>query len=366
MTSYNPQIKLEINEILEDGADVPFNVDFLGGSDTSHSDTNKPLQINCTINNSLGSSQNTCAITITNSLYLEEFRRDPQAQLEKIKGKKLRVRCWGYFDDNNQTASTAMPFVQPAFVGDALEGFDITSSGVNDANLTINAQGHAWLATSGKYRKTWEIGQNYLEIVDEIMGEITFNRGQGQELSTDRPWFIIDDFDLKLEEKELESPLTVNRNPIETLNDICRDLDMVWGVHNNIPYILSRDRASQSDKFLIGLNNQGLENKAVVNYETGLLSIIDYGTDGFSFTHNYDRNLFIGRVVEVSDEPQTGERDTFIAGRIRSVSTTLDNYTGNTMTVQCDYLTDYNPGRPLQAKVVLPERRADNSGLRSK
>jgi len=366
MSSYNPQLFVQIHEILPDGTDLPFEVDFFGGADQNHHAANKPPMINCSITNSLGATQNTMFLTISNSPYIEEFRRDPQAQLERTKGKKLRVRVWAWYDDNESTARSAQPLYQPVFVGDALEGFSVPSDGVNDASIEIQAQGHAWLSTSGKWKNTWLPETSYKTIAEEIMLFFIEERGQGQETNSTFPHFVVDDLDLKLEEKLLESPFTINRNPMEVLNDICRDLDFVWGIHNNIPYIVSRDRPSQFDKLLISPFNQISEEKAEINFETGMDgNNISYGTTGFSFAHNYDRNIFPGRVVEASDEPQTGERGTFVAGRVNSVSTTLNNYAGHTMSIECDYLTEYNPGAPLDSKVVLPERRADNSGLRS-
>ena len=365
MASYNPQLFVEINEIFPDGSDLPFEVDFFGGADQNHHSENKPPVINCNITNSLGATQNTLFLTITNSPYIEEFRRDPQAQLERIKGKKLRIRVWAWYDDNSSLTRTAQPLYQPVFVGDALEGFSVSADGINDASIIIQAQGHAWLSTSGKLKRTWEPGFSYKTIAEEIMLYFIEERGQGQETNSTFPHFVVDDLDLKLEEKLLESPLTINRNPMEVLNDICRDLDFVWGIHNNIPYIVSRNRPSQFDKLLISPFNQISDQKAECNSETGMTSIISYGTIGFSYSHNYDRNIFPGRVVEASDEPQTGERGTFVAGRVNSVNTTINNYTGHSMRIECDYLTEYNPLTPLDSIAVLPERRADNSGLRS-
>lgn len=365
MASFNPQIKVEINEILPDGSDLPFEIDFFEGADQNNHDRNRPPVVNVSTNSTIGATQNIAYITISNSPYIEKFRRDPQAELEKIKGKKLRIRVWAWFDDNGSTAQGAKPFYQPIFVGDSLDGFSVSSSGINDSAIQIQAQGHAWLSTSGKWKKTWEPLTNYLTICEEIMAYFVEEKGQGQESSGDFPWFVVDDFPERLFKKELESPLTINRNPMELLNDICRDLDYVWGVHNNVPYIIAREHVPQQGLFLIGINNQGFDDKAEVNSETGMIGIITYGTNGFSFQHNYDRNLFIGRVVEVSDEPQTGERGTFVAGRIRSVNASANNYTGHKFSIECDYLTEYNPNAPLDSKVVLPIRRADNSGLRS-
>jgi len=366
MANYNPQIKVEINEILPDGSDIPFAVDFFEGADQNYHAANKPIHISCRTTNSLGGGQNSASISIRNPLYLEKFRKDPQAELAKFKGKKLRVRIWAWYDDNGTTALGAQPFNQPVFVGDALEGFSVSSQGVNETSIEIQAQGHAWLATSGKMRKTWEPGVTYLQICEEIMLEFIENRGQGQEDNGQFPHFVVDDFPGRLEGKILESPLTINRNPMELLNDICRDLDYVWGVHNNIPYIVSRERPSRFDKLLVGAVNQFENRVAIISGFTSMSGLINYGTDTFSFSHNFDHNLFIGRVVEVNDEPQTGERGTLVAGRVNQITGSFDNRLGHNMLLDCSYLTNYTRLAPLDSFVVLPERRADNSGLRDR
>lgn len=372
MVAYNPQMMVQLNEILPDGSDIPFEVDFLEGmprgelglGDLTHHSANKPLKVTARIRSDIGGTMNTCSLSINNPLYIETFRKNPQAELNKFKGKKFRLRVWAWYDDNSSLTPIPPAQIWPVFVGDVLDGFNISAQGVNDVEIVINSQGHSWLAGSGKYRKTWKGGTDYFVIVNEIMDEIVNARGQGQETDGSAPQFFVDDFDGKLAGKVLPSSFSVNRNPVEVLNDICRELDMVWGVHNNIPYIVSRDRPFQMDKLPISRENVLREEAVEVNYKTGLISNISYGISGFSFSHNFDKQLFIGRMVEASDEPQTGDGSTFVAGRITSVGAVIDNYDGNVISCNCSYV-DYNEDSPTKSKVILPEKRQDNSGLRN-
>lgn len=365
MFSYNPQLRVEINEILPDGSDLPFQVDFLDGSPQNFTINEQPIHINCSINNTLGASQNTATITISNTSYIEDFRSDPQAEIAKLAGKRLRVRIWAWYDNNIGLQSNPQPFFQPVYVGDIIDGFAVRSRGINDSSVQFKAQGHGWLATSGKLKTRFAAGSNYLDVVTSIMTYFIEERGQGQENNGSAPQFIIDDSIKSLEGKILTSSLSINRNPMETLNDISRDLDYTWGVHNNIPYMLPKAKASSKDSLLIADANLALESVARCSFETGMKGVINYSSDGFSFNHNYDRNIFIGRTIQASDEPQTGGRNTFVAGRVDSCATILDNKSGHSMSVDCSYLKEYNPADPFGATVSLPERRADNSGLRS-
>ena len=379
MQKYNPQIEVQINEILPDGSDIPFEVDFFSGEDKNHHAGNRPINIAANVTNSLGGTQNFCSLTISNPLYIETFRKNPQAEINKFKGKKLRIRVWAWYDDNGVTTKGPQPFDPPVFVGDALNGFTISADDINDAQIQIQAQGHSWLASSGKYKKTWEGGQTYLDVVNDIMLEIVENRGQGQELDGSAPRFIVDDFLEQLVGKELPLSFTVNRNPIEVLNDICRELDYVWGVHNNIPYIVSRKHPFQPDFY--PTNSAMPEEYSPIDYQTGLISNISYGIDNFTFRSLHDRELFIGRVVTVTDAPQTnpggtivngivvappqGADNTAVPGRITEISSVFDNQRGHSMNCTCSYLVNFTKDAPTEAEVVLPERRANNSGLRA-
>ncbi len=365
MTAYNPQLRFELSEITPEGLDVPFAVDFLEGLDPNYHAGNAPLHVTANISSSIGGTQNTASVVINNTPYIETFRRNPQAELAKFQGKKLRLRIWAWYHDNGTTAKSAQPNYPPVFVGDMLEGFTIGAKGINDSALRFTAQGHAWFAGSGKYRMTWPAKTNYLTIVQDIGTYIVGIKQQGKETQQSAPHVVIDDFDEKLLKKELDASFSVHRNPMEVLNDICKQTDMVCGFHNNIPYIVSKDRPFQKPWLPIGLEHNPTAASVDVSGDTGMLSLINYGMLNFGFTHNYDPELYIGRVVTAFDEPQIGIQSTYVAGRISAIDIALDNVNGHRCEVNCSYLKEFDPLAPTESKVVLPEKRADNNGLKA-
>jgi len=363
---YNPQLRVQFTEILDDGSETEFDLDLFGGlSDLRNSGTNKPLHVTASVQKALGGAQDAATLLIHNSPYIETFRQNPQAELERFRGKKLRMRIWAWWDDNEATDPGPEPQTVVVFVGDVLDGFDIISTGITDSAIQVQGLSHSWLVSSGKYQNVWLPETDYFTICIETLEEIVTTRNQGREELGFEQFYIVDDSLERLKDKVLESPYAVNSNPLEVLNKICKEFDYTFGINGNIPYILPKSKPFAAGLLPVDPSNSITAQSIDVSFETGMSSLINYGMYEFSFSHAFTHDFIVGRVVTAFDEPQVNVSSTFVAGRISELSIQLDNMEGHSVETHCQYLYNFNPLSPTEADVTLPEKRADNSGLRN-
>ena len=354
---YNPQLKLEFSLLNDDGNESDMTIDLFQGidgydsSDLNYHAGNKPIAVECNIQKSLGGGQQTADIVIHNSPYIETFRNNYKGELEKIRNQKWRVRIYAWYDDNGSVTQSPRPSDPPVFVGDITEDFVVTSSGINDTSLQLQATGHGWLANSGKMKQTWQAGTTYLEIVNDLFDYMLNEKNYGRETRASTPKKVI------LNTGELNNTFkrgfSINRNPCEVMNDICRDLDCVWGINNNIPYIMLR-----SNYFLNAeapIESQPTEFNYFVDGR-GMTSLVNFSKYTFSFSALWFNNFIVGGTVSQTEAPQVNSQD-LVLGRINEISIKLDNFNGHTTDLTCSYHLG-------AGQVVLPPKRADNSGLR--
>ena len=337
---YNPHIDLEFRVLNDDGSEGA-TVNLTGNQNLNYYVGNKPITIECNVNKSLAAQQQTADIIIHNSPFIEAFRDNYQAVVSSIRTQKWRVRIWAWF--SNSTAPTARP-AEPVFIGDIIEDFEITSSSINDSAIRVQALGHGWLMNTGKYKDSWERGTNYLTIVNDLMTYISVDKkyGNGQ--------FVVQD-NGRLASTTIKRGFTVNRNPAESLNDICRRFDFLWGVNNLIPYMLPRDGSFSAAEFPI---SSTVSNPNVfVNDE--LISLINYSKYTFGYASLWQDNLIIGSIIGETQLPQIFNGDINF-GRINDLNIALSNTgDGHTVDVTCAY---------YDGAVAIPPKREDNSGLR--
>lgn len=357
---YNPQIEIDFSLINDDGSESDMTINLFDGpagdySQLRHHEGWDPLKVDINVNKSLGGTQDRARITIHNTPYIEKFYLDYQAELEKIRIQKWRVRIWAWYSDN--LTLTPRPAMPPSFVGDITEDFSVVPEDITDASIQLECMGHGWLSRSGKMKKTWVAGTTYREIVQDLF-ENMLSKGYGREQRGDTPKYVIK-ADARLG-KTLKRGFSKNRNPCEVMNDICRELDFVWGIHNNIPYITPRDKAFNTllEDYP---TSSALPPTALTNsHETGMSSLINFGKYSYSLSSLYDSGFMPGRYINTRQDPQinigvfTGSVD----GRINEISANLSNYgEGHQIDITCQYVK----GRD----VILPPKRADNSGLRN-
>ncbi len=338
---YNPQLKIELVKLTPEGDEEPIDVQIIP-ADLSHHSGNKPPRCQVNIQKALGSVQQQCTITLHNAPIIEEIRRDFAAFIPKIRDEFWRVKVWAWWANSPDKTE---PDSSPVFVGDISDDFQVQSSGTNDSSLTLTAHGHNYLMRSGKYRKTYPPETSYREIVDDIFAYFVDEKKYG-------PKVVIQDFNGVLEKEKLTRSESVNQNPVEELNNICGDLDFVWGVDAKTLYMLKRD-----EYFLNDLTVDYNKITAAIIYKSGTTSLLGFGKYTFGFETLFDTELSLGKLVAISEYPQFGVPFGNIYGRVNELSYQLDNYSGHKMSVSCQF----SLGDDF---VDLPPRKDDSSGQR--
>lgn len=356
--NYNPQIEIEITEINADGSESPIIglLKEFADTDYRHHDQNKPLTIKASIQKSLGSMQNTCALEVFNAPIIEAIRQDPERTTAEIAKTFYRLRVWAWHDDNGTTTKTARPNIPPAFVGDVLDGFPTPKpSSTTDSSFRIEAISHSWLATSGKMRETWQPNTDWATVTQDIFDYI-ISKGYGRETYQATPKSVIENIVTLplLQAKTFQRHFNMNRNPMETLNDFCRELDLVWGFENNIPYIISRSTYFDTNE----LNQIAVEDDFDVplKQNTGKIGLTSFSTMGFSASGIFDPNFILGVKVSTNDNSQIDSSLLESIGRINELSINLDNEQGHTVDINASYISESTND------VRLPKRRDDTSG----
>ena len=328
--NYLPQMRFDFCEIDKDGQELPTTALTEARLMLSplNSSTNNPLTVSVEVNKTLGSLNDNASVTIQNSPIIEEFRRDYEAVLADLKDKYFRVRIWAWYQAEGQPP----PAMSPVFVGDIVNSFGVKSQGLNDSSFQFVASTGGWLAKTNKYKKTYE-KVSYLDVVTDLFDEI-LARGYGNEAFGGAKKHVICDPEEKLKTKEVVKPLNVDRNPISTLNDICSDMDMVWGMHLNHPYII--DRAVQFGNECMRPQDVDSD-KVELDYKSGLRSMIDYGVYDFGFSSLINNDLILGNAVIVDQSPQVSVNNP-VYGRINEISYSLSTKKGHKCSLTCAYL----------------------------
>jgi len=351
---YNPQVDIEITRLAADGSEQQITDNFtsIADQDFNFHSTNKPLDFKASINKRLGSEQDTCTVTIQNPQFLEDLRQNPTSFVENIRDNFYRIRVWAWHDDNNQVSNTVRPNIPPVWVGDILDGFSSGSTSTTDSQLTIESSSHSWLATSGKMRRTWAMGTTYDVIMNDILDWFLNERGYGKETIGGTAKKVITGVENGLlASKATKKAFTINRNPIEVANDLCREFDLMFGFHCNIPYVLAR-----SNYFLVNeLNDISVGNEGVlIDRQTGKIGISDFSSYSINCSSIFNQYHIIGSLATISDAPQI---DGGLAlGRIDSTQITLANGSdGHVSGISCSYVGS-------DGNIVLPRRRNNSSG----
>lgn len=343
---YNPQIKIELKKLETDGSESDMDVQIIPDDIQVH-EGNKPILVECNINKALGSGQQTAIVTLHNAPIIEEIRSNYFSYIETIRNQNWRVYIWAWWADSR--AKTDAPY-SPIFIGDIYEDVNVQPQSTNDATITLRANSHDYIMRSGPYKKEYAAETTYREIVDDVFA---YFRDQLQAVNR----LVIQDFEGLLDQKKVIRPFVINRNPTETLNDICRELDMVWGVDSKTMYFLKRDDFIFTERLME--NPKGNADVRIAS-ASGLTSLVNFSKYQFSFSALWDNVYEIGRGIGVEEFPQINvNSDPPIAGRINSLSINLDNYSGHTTDVICQYFNF--AGDP---RVILPPQRQDFSGRR--
>lgn len=328
--NYLPQLRFEFCELDKDGQETLSAVltEQRLMMNPRNKPNNHPLNVSIRVDKALGSLNDHCSVRIDNSPIIEEFRQDYESVLSELRDKYFRVRIWAWYQSDGQPE----PEMSPVFVGDIVNSFGVRSQGLTDSSFQFTASAGGWLAKSQKYKKTYA-ADTYLELVKDLLDQINL-RGYGNELIGSAKRFVIFDPQFKLSGKAVVKPVNIDRNPIAVLDDICSDMDMVWGIHLNHPYII--DRAAQFGG--LGEWPQDVINGEVnLNYKSGLTSMLDYGVYDFGFNSLANNDLVLGSAVLVDQSPQINANNP-VYGRINEMSYDLSNKSGHKCGVTCAYL----------------------------
>jgi len=367
MALYNPQIELEFTVIGQDGfetGDETF-LTLLSSNDEKgllndykYHDRNKPIAVEANINKSFTSLNSTASIKIYNHLFVEYFKQYPNTFFDDLENNYHRVRIWAWHDDNGSSAATSRPNIPPVFVGDILQGINIQPLSTSDSVINIQAESNSWLMTSGKMRKTWDAGTNYGTIVQDLMQEI-IDRGYGVETRGQTPRYVIEPNTLiKLQAKQLIRSKSITNNPVEELNEICRDFDSVWGIENNVPFYCNRDEYFQPNQ--VNSTQLNTANRFLWS-ESSKIGLTSIGIRDFQCSAVWQNEFILGTSYLSSDEGmfnQNGNEIFGFDGRLDTANISLNNV--NTAGHTCDMVFGYVDNE--SNKVRLPQRRLDASG----
>jgi len=363
MSLYNPQLAVEFTILSEDGSErqeedfITFLSSEINGqqfNDYNFHARNKPLGVEVDINKGLGSTQNTCNLTFYNHLLIEQIRKNPDLIVSSISENFYRVRVWAWHDDNSSSTSTARPNIPPVFVGDVIDGFTVEDLDTVDSSIRIQAHSHSWLSTIGKMKKTWEPGTNYLLIMQDLL-QFILDKNYGVETLGNAPVYVIEDETSGiLEAKLLLRSKSININPLEEINEICRELDMLWGIENNIPYVLLRANFFRNNFLNQTPINEG---DSIYSSETSKIKLNSYGLFEFNASSIWQNSFVLGTVHAQVDIGSIDPSVTSNAiGRLDSLSISLSNgQKGHTTNLQYSWLGDDD-------KVRLPRRRGNTTG----
>lgn len=299
---------------------------------------------------SLTSTGDTATISITNHPALEEMYREKKAYFDQFRDKHLEISILLYYEYPH-----VILFPEKAnciFTGDLVDIFAGENSNTNDQTLTFKATAGYNASLRAEVNKSYAAGTTYRDVVTDLF---TFFNPYGHSLD------VIDDPNNKLG-KRLPRERSYHTKVSEALNDIAKDLDMIWsfdsnpwtyhergpvgiypGIPSNPAAINNTKRSWWADKISVfdvtGLHaNTGQErpirgiNGLEVNGATGHLGLIGYTKSQFTFSKLFDMSVNVGMPVFASD---VGARDQYVEfiGRVNRVS--INN---EIMQVECSYI----------------------------
>ena len=301
---FNREVTFTLREI--DGASVGAPAQFFGSEIGKEEEDNLPYEISASIRKSMTSNSDQCTLKITNFIALEKFYEQPDVFLEEYSQKDYILTVFlGYSD-----------FVQ-VFSGDLTDIAVTGGSSINDQAIILTATVGERALSRGRIKQKFSAGQSFQDLVDKSFEALL---PFGVEL-------VLTDDPLDKLKKELKKPRTEDRAAGDVLNDICRELDMTWGIDsrqtqtdNNRAYFV--DKKSSFD--VHGLFGKGIFD---VGYETGLIGLPSFSKSQFRFTHRYDKHLNVGIAINLSVKPQINT-DNKILGRISAVDLSATNKNG--------------------------------------
>lgn len=264
-----------------------------------------PYKVDCTITKSMTSNADECTLTIQNFEALEDFYQEPELFIDEYSKKDYILTIFLGYEDFHQIYS-----------GDLMDLSVTGGSNITDQAIVLKASSGQKALTAGKIKKKFSAGQSFRDITGEC-----FKVYEAFGIKFE----VIDDPFNKLS-KTLKKPRTEDRLAAETLNDVCRELDMTWGIAERheqttpqIGYFV--DKKSVFD---VGIFGRGVFD---VSYKTGLLGLPSFSKSQFTFNHRQDKRLNLGVAVDLSVSPQINTASK-IRGRISAIAMSLTNKVG--------------------------------------
>ena len=333
---FNRDITFTLRE--RNGAAVGRFADRFGFVDGKEEEAYLPYKMTCTITKSITSNADECTLTIDNYEALEDFYREPTLFLDEFSKKDYILTVFLGYEDFHQVYS-----------GDLVDLSVTGGSNITDQSVVLTASSGQKALTGGKIKKKFAAGQSFMDIANECFKAY-------EEFGI--KFEVIDDPFDKLGGKPLKKPRTEDRLVSEVLNDICRELDMTWGIAERheqttpqIGYFV--DKKSVFD---VGIFGRGVFD---VSYETGLLGLPSFSKSQFTFTHRQDKRLNLGVAIDLDVSPQIDITNK-IRGRISGISMSLTNKAGAfNYTCTADFM---DPNSDILEANLNDDRRNVGSG----
>ena len=320
-----------------------------------------------TIEKSLTSNADTATISITNHPVLEELYKQKKAYFNKFNEKHLELSILMYYEYPHVILFPEK--TNCIFTGDVSDIYVDESENTNDQGFTLKATCGNQANLRAEVNKSYNAGMSYRQVVEDLFKQ--FNK-YGHEL------YVLDDPKNKLN-KPLKRARSFHGKVSEALNDIAKDLDMIWGfdgtpwtykergpigiypgIPSNPAAINRPKRAWFVDKISVfditGMHSDTGKERPIrgvngleINGSTGKLGLIGYTKSQFSFSKLFDPSINIGMPVFASD---VGARDQYVEfiGRINRVS--INN---EIMKCECSYVDE-------KTGLAILEKDAKNVG----
>lgn len=347
---------LEINERDENGNLIKRWSEF-----DSNLIMNNSLTFSYSLEKSLTSYGDTATIRVVNHPVLEQMYREKKMYFDKFRDKHLEVSLMFYYEYPHVILHPDK--LNCIFTGDLVDIYTEDSSSTTENALVIKATAGYEASLRAEVNKNYSAGMPYRDVITDLF---TYFNKYGHELS------LIDDPTNKLN-KPLKRSRTFHTKVVDAINDIAKDLDMIWsfdstpwtyqergpigiypGIPSNPAAINNRKRSWFADKISVfdvtGLHaNTGLGtpyrgiNALEVNGSTWHTGLIGYTKSQFTFNKRFDPSFNVGMPVLAADVGAINQYVEFI-GRINRIS-----YNNNDMHCECSYL-DPDTGLALLEK----------------
>ena len=140
---------------------------------------------------------------------MRTFYQEPELFIDEYSKKDYILTVFLGYEDFHQI-----------YTGDLVDLSVTGGSKITDQSIVLTASSGEKALTSGKIKKKFAAGQSFMDVIGEC-----FKVYEEFGIKFD----VIDDPFDKLS-KELKKPRTEDRLASQTLNDVCRELDMTWGI----------------------------------------------------------------------------------------------------------------------------------------